>query len=272
MSPSRAHGPALPSQSWSTPSAQSYRLLSQYRPPAYPTGCTQGVWTRGRPLLVRNYDYAPALWEGLIWKTGWLGREVLGASDSLWGLLDGVNDAGLCLSLSFGGRRVVGDGFGIPLILRYALQVCDTTAEAVAVLRRVPCHMAYTVTALDAAGSFATVFLNPDRPAVAVDTPNTTNHQLGVEWPEHAASTHSLERLQVLDDALAEPGGSAEGFVERFAAPPVWSDRHAKGTGTLYTAIYSPLDRSVTFRWPHAAWTLSLAGFYPEAREVTLVA
>ena len=27
-------------------------------------------------------------------------------------------DAGLAVSLTFGGRRVVGDGFGVPLILR----------------------------------------------------------------------------------------------------------------------------------------------------------
>ena len=32
--------------------------------------------------------------------------------DCLWGLLDGVNDAGLALSLTFGGRPQVGAGFG----------------------------------------------------------------------------------------------------------------------------------------------------------------
>src|SRR5947209_807924 len=32
------------------------RLLTLYRPPPYVTACSQGVWTRGAPVLVRNYD------------------------------------------------------------------------------------------------------------------------------------------------------------------------------------------------------------------------
>ena len=50
---------------------------------------------------------------------------MLGMSDCLWGLLDGVNDAGLAVSLTFGGRRDVGDGFAIPLVVRYLLETCD---------------------------------------------------------------------------------------------------------------------------------------------------
>jgi hypothetical protein len=36
------------------------------------------------------------------------GRRVVGVSDCLWGLIDGMNDAGLAASLAFGGRRAVG--------------------------------------------------------------------------------------------------------------------------------------------------------------------
>ncbi len=64
-------------------------------------------------------------------------------SDGLWGLLDGMNAAGLVLSLTFGGRQVVGEGFGVPLILRYVLEFCRTTEEATEVLARIPCHMTY---------------------------------------------------------------------------------------------------------------------------------
>ena len=51
-------------------------------------------------------------------------------SDCLWGLLDGMNDAGLAVSLTFGGRPVLGDGFGIPLVMRYVLETCEDVAEA----------------------------------------------------------------------------------------------------------------------------------------------
>ena len=61
-------------------------------------------------------------------------------SDCLWGLLDGINDAGLAVSLTFGGRRDVGDGFAIPLVMRYLLETCDTVDEARAALERIPVH------------------------------------------------------------------------------------------------------------------------------------
>ena len=56
--------------------------------------------------------------------TRWV-RAVIGSSDCAWGLLDGINDAGLAVSLAFGGRKVVGSGFGVPLVVRYLLETCD---------------------------------------------------------------------------------------------------------------------------------------------------
>jgi predicted choloylglycine hydrolase len=51
--------------------------------------------------------------------------------DYLWGLLDGVNDSGLAVSLTFGERPQVGQGLGVPMVIRYVLEVCGTAAEAV---------------------------------------------------------------------------------------------------------------------------------------------
>ncbi|MFT4975480.1 MAG: putative choloylglycine hydrolase [Myxococcota bacterium] len=245
------------------------RFLSMHRPPAYVRGCSQGVWTERAPMLVRTYDYSQVLWERRVWRTRWLGRAVVGNSDCLWGLLDGVNDAGLALSLAFGGRRVVGEGFGIPLILRYALQVCETTAEAVAVLSRVPCHMAYTVTVLDACAHHATVFLSPDRAPMVTAERMITNHQQRVEWPEHAQTTRSVERLQALR-AAPDEDASAEDFTARFLCPPVWSDRHEAAAGTLYAACYAPARRTLTMRWPDTRWRLPLDGFREGSRQVEL--
>ena len=81
--------------------------------------------TPGQRVLVRNYDLDPNLNEGLILHSNWNARKVIATSEFLWGVADGMNDAGLALSLVFGGRKVLGDGFGIPLILRYALEVCS---------------------------------------------------------------------------------------------------------------------------------------------------
>jgi predicted choloylglycine hydrolase len=115
------------------------RMLSLYQPPPFLAACSQGAWTReGGPLLARNYDYAPSRFEGLVWSTRLLDRRVIGMSDCLWGLLDGMNDAGLAVSLTFGGRQVLGDGFGIPIVTRYVLETCTTVEEARVTLARLP--------------------------------------------------------------------------------------------------------------------------------------
>ena len=71
-------------------------------------------------------------------------------SDCLWGLLDGINDAGLAVALAFGGRqRARADGFGITLVVRYLLETCDTVEQACATLARLPVHAPYNLTLAD---------------------------------------------------------------------------------------------------------------------------
>jgi predicted choloylglycine hydrolase len=184
------------------------RMLSMWRPPSYLSGCSQGVWTRGEPVLVRNYDYSPDRIEGTILATGWGGRRVIGMSDCLWGLLDGLNDAGLAVSLAFGGRQVVGRGFGAPLVVRYLLQACETVSEARRILTRLPYHLAHTLTLVDRTGDVVTAYLSPDRGAVFREVGVATNHQGDVEWHEHAHATRSLEREHVIETGARGGRGS----------------------------------------------------------------
>jgi len=139
--------------------------LALWNPPPFLTGCSQAAVLPGGPALVRNYDWDYRLFDAVVARTSYAGRRVLGMLDCLWGLLDGVNDAGLAVSLTFGGRPQAGEGFGIPLVIRYVLQTCANAEEAVRALRRIPVHMSYNVTVLDRNGSRSTVYLAPDRPA-----------------------------------------------------------------------------------------------------------
>ncbi|MDA1055564.1 MAG: C45 family autoproteolytic acyltransferase/hydrolase [Planctomycetota bacterium] len=226
------------------------RFLSLYRPTPYLTGCSQAVWTRNQPRLIRNYDYNPKMWEGVLLHSSWNGRQVIAMSDCLWGVLDGINDAGLAVSLAFGGRKAVGDGFGIPLILRYILEFCDTTTEAERVLARVPSHMSYNVTLLDASGRHRTVFVAPDRIPIITNKRLATNHQEQVEWHEHAVATGTVDRAHFLALRLDDPLETAERFTSRFLEPPLYSTRFDHGWGTLYTAVYDPTSLTATYRWP----------------------
>jgi predicted choloylglycine hydrolase len=218
--------------------------------------------------MVRNYDYSPTAFDAVLMRTDWLGRAVMGTSDGLWGLVDGINDAGLALSLTFGGRRVVGDGFGVPLILRYVLQTCTTAEQAGHALARIPCHMSYSVTALDRKRHFVTAYLAPDRPAVLTHAAVTTNHQDRVEWDGHARFTATVERERYLLQRLTLHREPKETFIAAFLRPPLYSTAFAHGFGTLYTAVYEPRARALQLRWPGAAWRQRLWAFEEGMREV----
>ncbi|MFW8595546.1 C45 family autoproteolytic acyltransferase/hydolase [Cribrihabitans neustonicus] len=250
------------------------RFLSFYCPPRYLAGCSQAVWPGQEPLLVRNYDYNPAAFDAVYLKTSWDGRQVMGTSDGLFGLLDGLNDAGLSVSLTFGGRRAIRDGFGVPLILRYLLQTCGTLEEAQEVLRRVPCHMSYNVTVLDRHRNYFTAFLAPDRPALITRAAVATNHQERVEWTSHARLTASVERERFLLQRLTLHEEPKAKFVGAFLKPPLYSLAFDRGFGTLYTAAYHPAERSVDLLWPGRTWRQQLDRFetghlgvgYPDPR------
>jgi predicted choloylglycine hydrolase len=246
------------------------RMLSIYKPPPYLAACSQGVWTRGAPMLVRNYDYAPSRLEGVVFSSRLLERRVIGMSDCLWGLLDGMSDSGLAVSLTFGGRRVLGDGFGIPLVVRYVLETCTTSREAQEVLSRLPYSLAHNLTVVDASGDVFTAYLSPDREPIFSRSPVATNHQGIVEWPEQARATRTLEREQQVLELLHAPYATPEDFAAAFLRPPLYSQAYDHGFGTLYTAVYHPQEGKVEYRWPGFVWPLSFATFLEGTHEEVL--
>ena len=231
--------------------------LALWNPPPFLTGCSQAAVLPGGPALIRNYDWDYRLFDAVVARTAYGGRQVLGMLDCLWGLLDGVNDAGLAVSLTFGGRPQVGEGFGIPLVIRYVLEVCGTADEAVRVLRRVPVHMSYNVTVLDRRGQWGTVYLAPDRPPRVTGRSVATNHQGSVEWAPYTTAIRSVEREQRLEELLAR-GAGVSGLIEACLRPPVYATRFHHGFGTLYTAEYRSADGIVRYHWPQRSWEQSL--------------
>ena len=219
------------------------RALSLYDPPAPEFGCSVAARDGA---LTRNYDYDPGLIEGTIARSTLL-RPVLGMSDCVWGLLDGVNDAGLAVALAFGGRRAHGRGFAITLILRYLLETCDTVAQACDVACRLPVHAPYNVVLTDGHDA-ATLYLGPDRAPRVLRPALAANQQEDGGWPGSAV------RLEAL-----------HGDAPDFLAPPLHTPK------TLYTAVYRPASRTATYRWPgHADWDLALDAFTPAMRTVRL--
>ncbi|WP_415183549.1 C45 family autoproteolytic acyltransferase/hydolase [Phaeovulum sp.] len=226
------------------------RFLSFWTPPRYMVSCSQLVMTDADgPMLIRNYDLDPGLNESTMLHTAWHGRKVMGMVEGLAGLADGMNDVGLAASLTFGGRTNSGRGFGIPLIMRYVLQMCRDVTDAREALRAVPCHMSYNVTVADRSGAWSTVFLAPDRPALVTDRPLATNHQLGVEWPRYGRVSNTREREKYLENMLADKRLTCAHTREAFLRMPLFSNNYAKAFGTVYTAAYRPASGEATLSW-----------------------
>lgn len=236
------------------------RFLTGYQPPAYISGCSQ-VITENPPMLVRNYDYHPHLSEGTIINMAWNGKHIIGISDCLWGLVDGMNSDGLVVSLTFGGRKIVGEGFGIPFIIRYVLEFCSNIDEAIEALQHIPSHMAYNVMVLDKSGKHKLIQLAPDRKPIVTEMHLSTNHQGKVDWPEHAQFSKTLEREAFLKKIISEKELDQKAIIAAFMKSPLFNRKYYDGFGTVYTSVYHPAEGKMELKWDNNALSQSFADF-----------
>ena len=74
---------------------------------------------------------------------------------------DGVNEAGLAAGLTFVYPHLRAPGLNAGMLLRFLLEKCKTTAEAIEALHRLPIASAQTLTLADRGGDIAVVECNP---------------------------------------------------------------------------------------------------------------
>jgi predicted choloylglycine hydrolase len=246
-------------------SDRAARFLSTWCPPTYLGGCSLAAIADDTDVrLVRNYDLSPDLNEGLLLRSEWLGRPVMGMVEFIWGLSDGINDAGLSIALAYGGRSESGEGFGITTILRYVLETCDTVDQAIDALKRVPSHMAYNVVIADSTRATASVELYPGGGIKIMPKAIATNHQSGKTAADRPAFTRSFERHA----HLAQIHPAPRKLNRLFLQPPLLQDRYAEGFGTLFTAEYDPAEGSLGLTLQGTRWDQSLGAFEEGQRVV----
>ncbi|NYV76186.1 C45 family autoproteolytic acyltransferase/hydolase [Streptomyces sp. UH6] len=238
-----------------SPHARTLLTMAAVRP--FFSGCTQ---IGGRGTLLRNYDFAPDHTEGTVVHSHFL-RPVVGMQEAGWGLLDGMNDAGLAVSLTFGGRYVHGPGFAVPLVLRHLLETCRTVDEALGRLRALPVAIPQNVTLVDPDRS-VTVHVGPDIPLTEAPDSCAANHQHLPVPEEQERVTRTQERLA----AVRAAGVDAAAMLR----PPLYQGAYDEWLGTVYTAHYRPAEGRVTYHWPGESWEQSFAAFSPGSRTVTL--
>ena len=237
------------------------RFLAQYCPPPLFRGCSQAVYIEDEAVLVRNYDYSPYVFDGLVMRSKFDQRAVVAMIDCMSGVLDGINSDGLAVSMSFGGRQEFGTGFGIPLVLRYLLEYAGNVAEACELLEHIPVHGAYNVMLLDRDANVETIAIAAGQQPLKLGTRISTNHQPGSSWPiyEEKVSTHL--RYQHLDTITATQQLSAHQFSRQFLQPPLYNSQFGRGFGTLYSAAFYPRTGTCEYLWPEHSWTFDCSRF-----------
>ena len=242
----------------------AHQILSQWRPPPLPCGCTQAIWLGDEgPALLRNYDYPIETVSDYFESTSWFGREVISKGQRPWGgCTDGMNADGLVASLTFGGSPAQGLGFAVILILRYVLETCTRVPEAVGVLCRIPVALSHNVTLLDRSGDHATVHLCPGRAPEVSRVLACANHQEPIPSADSAGpASHSIQRqltaLRALEDSIA----TLPSVVAVFLTAPLYS--RAARSPTVYSAVYRPADLQVGYLWPGRVMTQRIGGFEP---------
>jgi predicted choloylglycine hydrolase len=238
------------------PHAAAFLTLAELRP--FWAGCSQ---TGGNGTLLRNYDFVPDGVEGVFCRSHLL-RPVIGTADCGWGLLDGMNDAGLAVSLTFGGRFAAGPGFAILIVLRYVLETCDSVDAALAKLATIPIMIPQNVTLVDP-GKAVTVYLGPDIAMTVAPDACATNHQ-------HFPVPDGQEQFTRTQERLATVRTTGDD-VAAMLKPPLYQVNYAEGLGTVYTARYRPGEGRVAYYWPEGEpWEQSFENFVPGSRTVTL--
>jgi len=136
--------------------------------------------------------------------------------------------------------------------LRYILEFCSSSQQAISALKRIPINMPYNITVVDRQGDAKTIIICPGQAVKVISAAFATNHQQGGIIEDLDAIADSYAREQYLSTHLSDPRQADAPLVNLFLKAPLLrkqSDWH--GWGTLYTARYQPLLGIVELHWPN---------------------
>jgi len=247
------------------------RFLAQYCPPPLFRGCSQAIYDAEESVLVRSYDYSPYVFDGLLMRSRFGARQVIAMLDCMSGVLDGINDDGLAVSMSFGGREAFGRGFGVSILLRYLLEFAGDVGQACELLRRVPVQGAYNIMLLDREARYETVEIAAGSEPHFTGNRVATNHQAGSNWPLYEEKVFTHERFRHLHNIIARRAHTAWSFAREFLQFPLYHHRFARGFGTLYNAAFYPQRGACEYFWPHKLWEFDFENFSERVYQIAFI-
>lgn len=181
---------------------------------------------------------------------------------------DGVNEYGLAVALTFVYPTKIAYGFNAGMLVRYLLEKCKTTKEAVQALQKLPISSAQTITLADKSGKIALVECNCECIKVITNDSDlknmenveysdknfvfTTNHFVSDSMCVYQYSgeddCYSHRRYQTLCNAFQNEIGDSLQFAKDLLSGKkgflCQYDRQ-KGMDTIWSSIYDVTDNKI---------------------------
>ncbi|MNI38521.1 Acyl-coenzyme A:6-aminopenicillanic acid acyl-transferase [compost metagenome] len=227
--------------------------------------CSQAVLSSGTKdgsstYHMRTYDYG---WEEepcnqlLLSTTRVTGKAAhTGFALQLFGRYDGMNEEGLSISTTSGRMRpeISGEGFVFPGAVRAVLDVCATTAEAVALLRSLPLADYRNFLVSDRHGSAALIEVaGTCKEVEQLKAPAPGTRQLIASANHYTLPSMQQYNLQLIPSSLARHGlmdttlsrlpgnedvlAAMKDLVQRPLPEGVTCHHYSEGFGTLWSLI-----------------------------------
>lgn len=181
-------------------------------------GCTCLCFKDGDKVIFgRNSDMFPELKstsESILYRPE-SGNIFLGHSTSLILMEDGINEYGLAVGMTFLLPKNIKPGLNAGLLVRYILESCTNTAEALEVLNSVPISSTQNIILADTSGEMIVVECSSEKVIVRRPEKNyliASNHFVSSEMLEQHSNPeenwyHSFDRYNTIDIALNKTTG-----------------------------------------------------------------
>lgn len=165
---------------------------------------------------------------------------------------DGVNEWGLAVGLTLLYPTHILPGINAGMLVRYLLEKCQTTKEAIQALKRLPIGSAQTITLADKTGEIAVVECNCD--CLIVRWPQkgiifTTNHYISQELQSYQYQCeddiHSHERYQTLESFVKIKNNEKIENVQALLSGKygfMCQYDRKKGMDTIWSCVYDLKD------------------------------
>lgn len=164
---------------------------------------------------------------------------------------DGMNEKGLAAALTFLYPHTQASGLNAGMLIRYILEKCATTDEALAALKELPIASAQTITLADKTGKIAVVECNcrameiiyPEAGKHFVATANCFNSETMKKYrtPDGVDSWRSEERYETARNALDGKESCSLEFAEEILRGKygfICQYDRKKNADTVWSAIY----------------------------------